>query len=71
MPPAAMPSRPRSSPTAEEAAAIAAALERFARETAPDLSPAGAGLDAWTLAARLEGVARAERAAVPHPWTNT
>jgi hypothetical protein len=49
------------SPTAEEAAAIVAALERFMRATAP--APATdttgpAGPDGWHAAALLEGVSR-------------
>jgi hypothetical protein len=43
-------------PTALEAAAIVAALERFARDTAPPPArPAAAG---WLRAARLEAVGR-------------
>ncbi|HYM45641.1 MAG TPA: hypothetical protein VES65_05705 [Solirubrobacteraceae bacterium] len=54
----------------EEAAAIAAALERFAHDTAP--TPGGDdGPDPWTRAAMLEGVSREDHADVPHPWINT
>jgi hypothetical protein len=38
-----------------EAAAIAAAVERFLAETAP-AAPAGEAVDPWTRAALLEGV---------------
>jgi hypothetical protein len=40
----------------EEAAAIAAALERFMRDTATPLAPPPVARDPWTLAAILEGV---------------
>ncbi len=57
--------------TAEEAAAIAAALERFAHDTAPPPAPAAAAAaatpDRWTRAALLEGVAREPDTGV-HPW---
>jgi hypothetical protein len=47
----------RPAPTALEAAAIVAALERFARDTAPPPAPpATAG--GWLRAARLEAVGR-------------
>jgi len=55
----------------EEAAAIAAALERFAHDTAPVQSDAGERQERWTRAAMLEGVSRADHADVPHPWINT
>jgi hypothetical protein len=58
-------------PTAEEAAAIAAALERFAHETAPPPAGPAETPDPWTRAAMLEGVMREDRADVPHPWINT
>ncbi|HTR88563.1 MAG TPA: hypothetical protein VMG62_00465 [Solirubrobacteraceae bacterium] len=69
MSPVAFESSP--SPTPEEAAAIAAAIERFAHDTAP---PARAGtneLDPWTRSALLEGVSGKDDADVPHPWINT
>jgi hypothetical protein len=59
----------------EEAAAIAAAIERFLHETSPaQLAPAH-GPDPWTRAAMLEGVMR-DRSAIAapveaHPWINT
>ncbi len=56
--------------TAEEAAAIAAAIERFAHDTAPPVSGAAEVLDPWTRAAMLEGVMREEHGDVPHPWIN-
>ena len=49
---------PAASPA--EAAAIAAALERFMRETAPRPSRMEESLDPWRRAAILEGVARAD-----------
>jgi hypothetical protein len=57
--------------TAEEAAAIAAALERFAHDTAPPPAAAEEIPDPWTRAAMLEGVTREDHADVPHPWINT
>jgi hypothetical protein len=64
------PAQTTSSISAEEAAAIAAAIERFAQETAPVPAPAE-DLDPWTRAAMLEGVSRQDHADVPHPWINT
>jgi hypothetical protein len=56
--------------TPEEAAAIAAAIERFRHETAP--APALArSPDTWTRVAMLEGVSRGEHPPVSHPWINT
>jgi hypothetical protein len=53
----------------EEAAAIAAALERFMRATAPPPSPPPSDApDPWLRAAILEGVARAETRDEPEPW---
>ncbi len=49
---------PAASPA--EAAAIAAALERFMRETAPRPARRAEALDPWRRAAILEGVARAD-----------
>ncbi|HXR13484.1 MAG TPA: hypothetical protein VN740_02410 [Solirubrobacteraceae bacterium] len=45
-------------PTELEAAAIAAALERFRQETAPPPRPATAAKSGWLRAARREAVAR-------------
>ena len=60
------------SATAEEAAVIAAALERFLHETTPSrASDEQRPSDPWTRAAMLEGVAREDHADVPHPWINT
>ncbi len=56
--------------TAEEAAAIAAAIERFTHDTAPPPPSGTAALDPWTRAAMLEGVTREEHGDVPHPWIN-
>jgi hypothetical protein len=55
--------------SAEEAAAVVAALERFMRETqpAPAPPPTGrAGVNPWRQAALFEGVSRAPE--VPPPW---
>jgi len=54
--------------TAEEAAAIVAAVERFIRATAPQPAPAGADLDPWRQAALLEGVARDAEPDLREPW---
>ncbi len=59
------------SATDEEAAAIAAAIERFAHDTSPAPADPGESLDPWTRAAMLEGVTREEHGDVPHPWINT
>jgi hypothetical protein len=59
------------SATAEEAAVIAAALERFAHETAPPPPGDEEAPDPWMRAAMLEGVTREDHADVPHPWINT
>jgi hypothetical protein len=61
------------SPTAQEAAAIVVAVERFLRDHAPPQPAAAAPPDdAWRAAALLEGV-RGGFSAVsePHPWINT
>ena len=52
--------------SAEEAAAIVAALERFMRDTAPVLVSAPAGPSPWQLASLHEGVAR--EPGLPAPW---
>jgi hypothetical protein len=57
--------------TDEEAAAIAAAIERFTHDTAPTSAGGRETLDSWTRAAMLEAVSREEHADVPHPWINT
>jgi hypothetical protein len=53
--------------TAEEAAAIAAALERFLHDTAPVLQPAGPEASPWERAALAEGVGLGAAA----PWGDT
>jgi hypothetical protein len=58
------------SATDEEAAAIAAAIERFSHDTATPAAGGGAVLNPWTRAAMLEGVMREEHGDVPHPWIN-
>jgi hypothetical protein len=50
--------------TPEEAAAIAAAIEQFLRDTAPPPAPA-AGMSPWLRAGLLEGTGRAPDAALP------
>ena len=62
------PPRPRielkgSSATPEEAAAIAAAIEQFLRDTAPAPAPAETAMSPWLRAGLLEGTGRDE-----HPW---
>jgi hypothetical protein len=44
------------SPSADEAAAIAAAIERFQAETAPVEAAAGEAVSPWQRAALIEGV---------------
>ncbi len=57
---------------AQEVAAIVAALEQFARDTAPAAVYAGpAEPDGWLLAARHEATAREPREPVRDPWINT
>jgi len=57
------------SPTRAEAAAIVAALDRFARDTAPSPLPSQAAAGGWLRAARLEAVARTPgRAGEPPDW---
>ena len=53
--------------TPEEAAAIAAALERFLHDTAPVLRLAEHGMSSWERAALSEGVGLAAAA----PWGDT
>ena len=52
--------------SAEEAAAVVAALERFMRETAPRLAPPTPQRDPWQQAALHEGVMRQPQQ--PLPW---
>ena len=54
------------SATPHEAAAIAAALEQFRRDTAPPPPAAEAPASAWLRAALLEGTGREPDA--PSPW---
>ncbi|HEX5852384.1 MAG TPA: hypothetical protein VFY36_04775 [Solirubrobacteraceae bacterium] len=60
---------PAASP--EETAAIAAALETFARATAPTVSAPVQPREPWRDAAILEGISREPQDDVPHPWINT
>jgi hypothetical protein len=59
-------STPAASP--QEAAAIAAAIERFIAETAPPAAPAGGAMSRWQRAALLDGVGA--RAEFEPPWGN-
>lgn len=52
--------------TAEEAAAVVAALERFMRETAPPPVAPAPRPNLWQQAALQEGVARQPE--LPSPW---
>jgi len=61
------------SATPEEAAAVAAAIERFLRDTAPPPAPPSRRrVSPWLRAALLEGTGRAPDAPSPwgdpHPW---
>jgi hypothetical protein len=57
--------------SAEEAAAIAAALERFMRATARAAAGGEGGPDLWRRAAMLEGVSTEDQDGVRDPWINT
>jgi hypothetical protein len=57
--------------SAEEAAAIVAAVERFIRATAPARAHGPAAEDGWRRAALLEAVSRAPTDETAHPWINT
>ncbi len=59
------------SASAEEAAAIVAALERFMRATATPATPVPEHPGEWRDAAILEGVQREGPGDVPDPWINT
>jgi hypothetical protein len=52
----------------QEAAAVAAAIERFIAETAPAPAPAGGATSRWQRAALLDGVGA--RAELDPPWGN-
>jgi hypothetical protein len=57
--------------SAEEAAAIVAAIERFMRATAPAPSAGHEPSDPWRRAAILEGTERERDEDAPDPWINT
>jgi hypothetical protein len=59
-------STPAASP--QEAAAIAAAIERFIAETAPAPTPAAGATSRWQRAALLDGVGT--KAELDPPWGN-
>lgn len=59
------------SASAEEAAAIVAALERFMRATAPPPAAHAVAPDLWRRAAILEGVRGEDAWDAPDPWINT
>jgi len=59
------------SASAEEAAAVVAALERFIRATAPPAPRPAAASDRWRRAALLEAVERASPGDAWDPWINT
>jgi hypothetical protein len=56
------------SASSEEAAAVAAAIERFMRDHAPVIIDVPETVDGWTRAALLEGVGRDERHDAVDPW---
>jgi len=57
--------------SAEEAAAVVAALERFMRATAPLPAAPAEELDRWRRAAMLEAVSREHPLELADPWINT
>jgi hypothetical protein len=59
------------SASAEEAAAVVAALEQFMRATAPVPAPPLEAVDPWRRAAIIEGVSREIPPEMPDPWINT
>jgi hypothetical protein len=59
------------SASAEEAAAIVAALERFMGATARPPAPAVESPDGWQRVAMLEGVERESQADLFDAWINT
>jgi hypothetical protein len=58
------------SPSEEETAAIVAAVQRFARATAPQPAPTPAPANPWHRAALLEGVTRDAPTDLREPWIN-
>jgi hypothetical protein len=57
--------------SAEEAAAIVAAIERFVRASAVPEHVREAPEDRWRRTAMLEGIAREPWDDLPEPWINT
>jgi hypothetical protein len=57
--------------SAEQAAAILAAVEHFERDTAPPAAVAADPPDRWQRAAMLEGTEREWQGDVPEAWINT
>ena len=55
----------------EEAAAVMAALRRFAQDTTPAPSTTVEPRDPWLRAAMLEGASLEDWGAVSDPWLNT
>jgi len=63
--------RPTADPTAEEAAAIVAAVELFLRATAPQAASSPRDeRDSWSTTALLEGVGRDPWVAAHDPWVH-
>ncbi len=65
------PARIAPAASAEQTAAIVAALERFWRATSAAPPPAQTGAEQWRRAALVEGVSREPSTDVRDPWINT
>jgi hypothetical protein len=55
----------------EQAAAIAVAIQSFARDTAPTLSAPPRQPDRWRRVAMMEAVCRENELDIADPWINT